>query len=829
MAPHDDLLQHSEFMRRLAHALALDGESAEDLCQDIWVAALGSEAKPRRPRPWIRRVMRNLAAGGLRRESRRRRRERRAARDEAVPATAELVELERLRRRVLDSVLALETRYRDVVLLRFYENLPPRRIAERLAIPVETVKTRLKRGLARLRSTLEGDAEDGATPGRAHWALLPASLALPATADGAVASIGAGAVVMSTKAKLAATAVLVLLCVTGGLWWTRSPDATPGTATPGQSAATGGVAESGELGAVVAIDPGDLARNAGAGDAAPGFDPARLDGRVVDADGFSIGGAWIRIEAGETGQVIAEGKSGADGTFDVACSGVPENQRPAVGTTIRWGADGYVSGRFVLDDDWSVGALTLKRRPVLRGRLLDEDGEPVPSPARVRVTTRDPKTEEETEHEGVVDENGEYVVEGLPVSELVRVWGRARGFGAGEERISFHLEPESVTEVDLRLPRGAVITGRVIDATTSRPIPYAEVWAEKFQYDADAVAPVAVADRDGRYVLEGVAVESRELSNAGVIAIARLYAQAPGYAPPRLKLYSAGWEEDEPSYEFDIPLESVRGTVAATILEPGGERPAVRVVIHAIDALRNIHFGATDGEGRVTFEGIPDGEFAFHGWRGDRDRPDQVAWVGDHFVLKPGTDYDATLELRTAKASVRGTVLSEEGEPVPNLEIRAGYQLRLDGMTVGLRHWTVRTDADGSYEFPAIPGGDYSFAPVFEEHSELCAMPGLIELSLAAEEVIEDVDFAVGKAVVFAGVLDLDGERAPWRYVIELRDPRSGATIVSGRAGGGADLTFELPPVFGGEYEIVLFDPDGKIIDRMIVDGTEEILLRERK
>ena len=52
------------------------------------------------------------------------------------------------------AVLALAEPYRSAVLLRYYEELPPRAIARRLGVPVETVRTRVKRGVELIRMRL---------------------------------------------------------------------------------------------------------------------------------------------------------------------------------------------------------------------------------------------------------------------------------------------------------------------------------------------------------------------------------------------------------------------------------------------------------------------------------------------------------------------------------------------------------------------------------------------------------------------------------------------------------------------------------------------------
>ena len=52
---------------------------------------------------------------------------------------------------VAEVAAGLSEPYRTAVYLRFYEGLLPRRIADHLGVPVETVRTRIKRALVMLR------------------------------------------------------------------------------------------------------------------------------------------------------------------------------------------------------------------------------------------------------------------------------------------------------------------------------------------------------------------------------------------------------------------------------------------------------------------------------------------------------------------------------------------------------------------------------------------------------------------------------------------------------------------------------------------------------
>src|SRR5262245_27784987 len=152
------LLEEVSWIRRLARELVADRELAEDLVQETCVVAL--ERAPREAqklRSWLAEVLRNLLRQHARGQGRRRARETEAARAEALEPADALVERVLLQRELVNAVLALEEPYRSTVLLRFFEELPPREIARRTGAPLATVQSRLTRALARLRERLDGE------------------------------------------------------------------------------------------------------------------------------------------------------------------------------------------------------------------------------------------------------------------------------------------------------------------------------------------------------------------------------------------------------------------------------------------------------------------------------------------------------------------------------------------------------------------------------------------------------------------------------------------------------------------------------------------------
>ena len=194
-----ELLAHQAFLKRLATDLV--GADAEDLVQDVWQRALERPPQSHRLRGWLARVARNLSANRWRDEARRREREQRRA--EPSPTQAELETHLEMRKELVAALDALCPTHRETILLRYFEGLAPRDIAERQAAPVSTVKTRLQRGLAQLRTTL--DERRGGE--RNAW--VPAVTALGVTARSQPASGALGGIVMGMKMKLGAAALVV--------------------------------------------------------------------------------------------------------------------------------------------------------------------------------------------------------------------------------------------------------------------------------------------------------------------------------------------------------------------------------------------------------------------------------------------------------------------------------------------------------------------------------------------------------------------------------------------------------------------------------------------
>jgi RNA polymerase sigma-70 factor (sigma-E family) len=138
---------------RVAYRLLGDREDAADTAQEACARACARWRRLSRsgdPTPWVVRVAGNLAIDRWRRH-------RTAARHPMPVAdptsTPDRVDLHR----ALDT---LSRRQREVIVLRYFADLPEAAVAEELGCSVGTVKTHTSRALASLRATLAPTGEE---------------------------------------------------------------------------------------------------------------------------------------------------------------------------------------------------------------------------------------------------------------------------------------------------------------------------------------------------------------------------------------------------------------------------------------------------------------------------------------------------------------------------------------------------------------------------------------------------------------------------------------------------------------------------------------------
>jgi len=216
----EKLLRHRPFVRALARRLVRDDARAEDLVQETYLTALKSPPKHDGAlRAWLAAVVRNLARTQNRAEWRRTKHERKQPEDggrvepRALPSAEATLERATWHQRLVEATMQLDEPYRSTLLLRYFEELDATEIGKIQGVPAATVRTRLRRGIERLRSEL-----DQKTPGgRATWVPALLILARPPRGIGIPAAEGTKSAAGFPGALLTAAAAAVVL-VSVAVW-----------------------------------------------------------------------------------------------------------------------------------------------------------------------------------------------------------------------------------------------------------------------------------------------------------------------------------------------------------------------------------------------------------------------------------------------------------------------------------------------------------------------------------------------------------------------------------------------------------------------------------
>lgn len=200
-----NLLDHADWLKGLARRLVRDGHEAEDVFQEALILANSAELPAGVPaRSWLAGVVRNVARNKQRSERRRRDHEQRTegAASAAHSAFDDAALLER-QRALLTHVEALSAPQRRAVIARFYDGLPPRKIAAAEGVSVSTINSRIQRGIEVLRERLDGEFGD-----RRTWAAWAVPLAGASQTLVRVGASGFMGVPLSTLIAVLAALVL---------------------------------------------------------------------------------------------------------------------------------------------------------------------------------------------------------------------------------------------------------------------------------------------------------------------------------------------------------------------------------------------------------------------------------------------------------------------------------------------------------------------------------------------------------------------------------------------------------------------------------------------
>ncbi len=477
-----DLLEHTDFVRAVVRGLLADEHAVDDVVQETCLRAL--ERPPQALRAWLARVARNLALTAMRRDKARGRREHGAARPEGQPSAGEAASRLERHRLVVEAVLALEEPFRSAILLRFYDDLPPREIARELGVPVDTVRSRLRRGLERLRAHL--DARHGGD--RAAW-----SLALLPLLGARATKFIAGGALMGAKTKLSVAAVLVCIAAVGTVTWQSAArgDRAARSEFAHRAAEVDGVRGPETAPEAPAVPLGATAPDAAgaepAASAAEQVQPYRLAESTGDARGA------LRIVAlDDAGNGIA--KVNAFLSFrmrgEKLATGLDGRAELRSLDAGQWSVSVHLCGRYrsadaeVVDGRWTEVVVVFARGAAVEGEVRHVERGPL-ADMGVAVETGKREGGFYEWFRTSTDAAGRYRLEGLPAGTYpVIVWGGVLGQDQHPRAMLTVPGPGTVTR-DIVVGKVA-LRGAVRDARTGAPLADAKVrvgqlwhaWAE---------------------------------------------------------------------------------------------------------------------------------------------------------------------------------------------------------------------------------------------------------------------------------------------------------------------------------------------------------------
>ena len=363
---HQELLENASWLRRLALSLVRDPNLADDLVQQTMVAALESAPqKSTKQRPWLARILRNKLYVRHRTETRRHSREARVSIEECGELPHDAVERAETGRLITEALLRLEEPFRTTLLMHFHEDKSPKIIARELGINTTTVRTRLHRGLEKLRNEL------CRTWGK-DWAnCSPALIAFART--------GGTGIVKNSSLLIGAG----LLLGTSAILYFYSPWS---ISSPVQIEEESNAAEVRASDFEPKIAPLEfqpelenrrtpLPESASA-TATLALGPIKIKGRcVAKEDGSPLPGCQVRFWSGKATEVFA----GDDGKFELNFEELPINEQCSI--TIY--CDGRLARRGVWDSDvnpiasHNFGDLQLEHGTMIEGTIRTMDGNPV--------------------------------------------------------------------------------------------------------------------------------------------------------------------------------------------------------------------------------------------------------------------------------------------------------------------------------------------------------------------------------------------------------------------------------------------------------------------
>ena len=733
------LLSEAGWLRRLAFSLVRDAELADDLAQETWLQALRNPPREDRSvRGWLRTVMKNVVRQEHRSKSRRQDRERFVATKEnsTEDSTAEMLARVSVQQELTHFVMQLDEPYRTAILLRFFEELTPTAIAHREGLPLSTVKTRLARGLSRLRQRLEEDHKGNAS----SWAVaLTPVLKAPAGQSSPPASLflPIGALAVNSKAAIVLAAVLIGAGYFASRQFADAPEGglEPSLSSPVESVAN--AAPRDNVGSAAIATEGATERkelNAESNDAKPAVpvpeaESRMVRGRVVDLQGRPIRDVEIIAKPmsskEDVSQLSALGLSGPDGTFEIPSPGSRSMWiRSERYTTVMEGVESQEG-----TDKETV--LVVAPRIAIRGEVRDDVGVAI-ADATVRLTPSSQMQasipfildfSREVEFLVHTDAEGQFEMPEAPVFLAGTVAAAKKGYSVDERAAPASDTSHLVFVLARPMASSNTVSGVVLDMRGAR------VEGATVGLGVDTTT----TDDQGRFAFfldDPDSIQQTVAPFLGVVQAPRILAMKPGHRPTEL-LAEEFDEEENPIWPNHVVLrlEDEPLAIAGRVVSDEGEGLAgIRVwiadgtflggrrvpgrrfpdflTVESTQAGLNSGwpYVETDDTGRFELTALMDRAYSLVAMD-----TDTLVRTSANEVRAGRSDVRLVMSYEETWETVRGRVVDRRGDPMPDATVRVScdaYQRKVQGQVVSTSHGTgqqILTDANGRFEFQLVP------------------------------------------------------------------------------------------------------------------------------
>jgi RNA polymerase sigma-70 factor (ECF subfamily) len=840
----DELQRHAAWVRRVARALVRGPDRIDELEQETWLAAFSHP--PRHTgdqRSWLGAVTRNVAKHLFRSEATRERHERDPARARAgaagvpgsSPAAGEIVARAEIQQRVAAAVLALEEPYKSTLLARYFDELPPTEIARALDVSVETVKTRLKRGLAQLRERLDSLKGDAPT---LEAALVPlcgpiAQIAVPASAKVIAAAativIGVSLVVMTNRrpavshanaASAAAPAVVA------------SPVAPP-------SASAVPIAASGDPSPQQSVAPARTKESAPAPSSPPDDAPAHLTGRLLLPDGSGASGVALRVYGWESNQEAVlkyglptdwkpiDAVSQPDGSFSIEFTAPRAYQFTFDAKLDGYAAPAWRWAEIAPGSTKTLGDITLRRAGSIRGRIVDKKGDPI---LRTGWTVyadgprcADGDGADTTRVYMAVDATtGGFLLENVPPGRIqIKANSRLTNWIEGP---AVEVRSGETTDADI-VYAGPDVAHRITVVLFARPFYIFESDAAEILLTGNGIEPRHATKipfssqshsfddvSDGQYTVEIRDPKFLPWRQDGVAVGSSINAKLKGNAQVRLHVVDAATGAEIPRYSLHVRFA-------------GNTRP---------DTFELVKAGEPPPDGGL-FDGmVPVDQTLLV------EAPGCAACSLPLTPLPANQLTEVTARL-TKGATISGVVLRSDGAtPVANTHVHLEPKREGDAAKLGLHVITItgeepsgafaaETDSDGQFEFNCVPPGRYALHdegdPPLEARIDDVEVREDTSRVADLELVLPPSGYLVGRLIVPDGAtcagLDViaarPGETVEQKFARDVSRSRRDRQRMRGSIDAPAPLslapdgTFRLGPLPPGPTEVYLAFPPVRI------------------